>query len=131
MKTDLQNDKYQVLQKFFDDFADVCSDYRKKNFDSLSKDERKKLFNAAKQLRDIADDLAETDAAVISDELNDAMNQTVTVTDEIQKSIQTLNGIQKSINIVGCIVSVGQNLITKNPFKIVESTNDLIENWKV
>lgn len=131
MTTDLNNNKYQILQKFFDDFADGCSDYYKNNFDTLNKGERKKIKDAAKQLRDIADDLAATDAADMSDELNNAINETIKVTGDIKKSLQALNDIQKRINIVSCVVSVGQNLITKNPFKIMESANDLLEKWNV
>ncbi len=131
MITDLHNNKYEILQKFFDDFADVCSDYYKNNFDILNKGERKKIKDAAKQLRDIADDLAATDAADMSDELNNAINETIKVTGDIKKSLQALDGIQKRINIVSCVVSVGQNLITKNPFKIMESANDLVEKWNV
>ena len=131
MITDLNNNKYQILQKIFDDFADACSDYYKNNFDTLNKGERKKIKDAAKQLRDIADDLAATDAADMSIELNNAINETIKVTGAIKKSLQTLNDIQKRINIVGCVVSVGQNLITKNPLKIMESANDLLEKWSV
>lgn len=113
----------------YNDWATLVVQYRQKNYDKLSDDERQDLKKYAMTLLDYVDEWSAENAADISDEVRAALNKTVVITGEIKKSIRNLNNIQKGIAVVSCMVGLGHSILSKNFAEINDSLNELMEKW--
>ena len=129
MITYLQTFETSNIADLYTDWAAAILNYRKINFYDLTDFTRKNLLDSAMTLLDNADEQNTADAAEISEDVRMAFDRTVEVTTEIKKSYSSLANIEKGIAVAGCIVALGQTLVTGNLESINNALNDLLDKW--
>ncbi len=129
MTTDAQSLETLNVADLYTDWAAAILSYRKINFNALTEFTRKNLLDSAMTLLDKADEQNTDDATEISEDVRMAFDRTIEVTVEIKKSYNTLTDIEKGIAVAGCVVALGQTLITRNPSDINNALNDLLDKW--
>lgn len=110
-------------------FAQAVGNYRYTNGDILTSSQNQQIRDFHWTLLNYADDLYTTSATVIIQEVEASLSTIKLVTEQINDTYQTLNRIQKAINVAAAGITLGAALFSKNPQAISEAISGLIEEW--
>ena len=106
--------------------AEQISDWRFKNFSTLSSQQSNALRLLVSSIRHKASDIT---ALVIGQKianLQDNLKTVTQATNEAEKAINQIQQIRKALDIATAVVRLGSAVITLNPIAILEAANNLI-----
>jgi len=108
------------------ELAEQISDFRFKNFSTLSTEDSANLRLFVSSIRRNASDMT---ALIVGKKIENLQNNLEVVakaTNEAEKAITKIEEIKKAIDIATAIVRLGAAVITLNPAAILEAANNLI-----
>ncbi len=120
---------YELASNFLG-LAQAIGDFRFDNWNSLTKTQNRKLGNFQWSILNHGEDILALSTVLVMDDVQDSLNNIKEITDEIKNSIESLENVQKAINVAASIVTLGAAIISKNPQSIIDSIQGLAETWE-
>lgn len=111
--------------------AQSIGDFRYKNYDTLTEEQNKILRETHKRTLDYSDDLYTMSATLVIDDVKRSLSKLDTITENIKTSYQSLEDVQKAINIATNVITLGASIFSLNPQAISDalgSLNDSVED---
>lgn len=109
--------------------AKVIGEYRYENFDKLSKPENEKMKDLHLSILAFVDDLYTLSATLVMDDVQSSLATINKVTIEMEATYETLQDVQKAINVAASVVTLGSSVLSKDPQAIAESIGGLVDTW--
>ncbi|PUZ27782.1 hypothetical protein GA0116948_10699 [Chitinophaga costaii] len=110
--------------------AQSVGDYRYLHFGKLTKAQNKQFSDLHWSLLNYADDLFTQSATLVMDDVENALAQIKTISQEMTVSYKQLTKVQKAIDIATAAVTLGAAIFSKNPLAIIDAADALINVWK-
>ena len=114
------------IARLFYNLSVSLGEYRFKNWDDLSEGELDNLESLESRLRNYASKFTAMAINISIDNLAEPLNQIKEATKKADDAVKKLNQIRKVITIAKKTVSLGVAIISKDPFKIVQASADLL-----
>lgn len=108
------------------ELAEQISDFRFKNFTTLSTEDSANLRLLVSSIRRNASDMTALIVGKKIKNLQDNLEVIAKATDEAEKAIAKIEEIKKAIDVATAVVRLGAAVITLNPVAILEAANNLI-----
>lgn len=121
------SDQAQQLADLFSRISDAVDQYRTRQFDTLTPQERDRLEDLIQQLDDIHDRFT---ATAIQDTLNairDDLGRITQITDEARQSVEHLNTTAEVVKLVSAVAELGEAIIVGDYGAIPQSIKDLAQ----
>ncbi len=110
--------------------AKVIGEYRYENFDTLSKQENEKMKDMHLSILAFVDDLYTLSATLVMDDVQSSLATINKVTIEMEATYETIQDVQKAINVAASVVTLGASVLSKDPQTIAESIGGLVDTWR-
>lgn len=127
---DLTAQQVNVLADNLSAMAQVVGKYRYKNFENLSASQSQQMKDLEASVIDIADSLYSLSATMVMDDIQESLAAIDRVTNEMKYTYETLEDIQKAIDVAGAVVTLGSSILSGKPQSIAQSINDLVNTWQ-
>jgi hypothetical protein len=114
------------LAKDYNKSANAIGDFRLKNWNRLSAEDRLVLGNTGRTLLDHSQDLITYAVGKILDDAQASLNDIKRATAKANQTIKTINDIKKVINVGAALVSLAAAIITENPAGIAEAVKGVV-----
>jgi len=114
------------LAKDYNQSANNIGEFRLKNWDKLSAEERLVLGNTGRTLLDHSQDLITYAVGKILDDTEASLNDIRQATADANQTIETINDIKKVINIGAALVSLAAAIYTENPAGIAQAVRGVV-----
>lgn len=114
------------LAKDYNESANAIGDFRLKNWDKLSAEDRLVLGNTGRTLLDHSQDLITYAVGKILDDTQASLNDIRKATADANQTIKTINDIKKVISIGAALVSLAAAIYTENPSGIAQAVKDVV-----
>jgi hypothetical protein len=101
--------------------AKVIGDFRYKNWNKLTKSEKKKLAAFKSQILKSGEDILAISTNLVMDDVQTSLEEINSLSSQIKGTVENLKNIQKGINIAASIVILGSSLISRNPKSIIDA----------
>jgi len=121
----LTSQQVNVLANNFLALAQVIGEYRYTNFESLTANQNKILRESHKRTLDYSDNLFTLSATLVMNDINDSLARLDAVTNEIKNTYESLEDVQKAINIAATIVTLGASVFSLNALAIIDALSNL------
>jgi len=105
--------------------AQTIGDFRYQNYDTLTKEQNKILRETHKRTLDYSDDLYTLSATLVIDNVKSSLSQLETITENIKTSYQSLEDVQKAIDIATNVITLGASIFSLNPQAISDAIGNL------
>lgn len=122
----LTSQQANALANDFSSLAQALSDYRHQNFDNLSELQSQTIKDLHESILDHADRLLTLSATLVMEDVQTSLTSIKDITGQIKDTYQTLQNIQKAIDIATSVVNLGASIISKNPQAIAGSIDNLL-----
>ncbi len=109
--------------------AQAIGDYRYQNFNILTKQQNQKMRDLHWSILNYADDLYTLSASLVMIDVKTSLTLINTITLKIKKTYNTIQNVQKAINVAVSVVTLGASILSKNPLAIADSISGLDDNW--
>jgi hypothetical protein len=113
------------LSGYFRNISVALGDFRFKNWDSLTKDQRQKLENLEWTLLNYSSDLITVAVGVILDDAQGSLDRIQKATKRAKKTIETIQKIKKVIDIGTAFIRLGGAIVTGNTETITSAVINL------
>ena len=114
------------LAKDYNESANAIGDFRLKNWDKLSAEDRLVLGNAGRTLLDHSQDLITYAVGKILDNTQASLADIRKATAGANQTIKTINDIKKVISIGAALVSLAAAIYTENPSGIADAVESVV-----
>jgi hypothetical protein len=114
------------LAKDYNESANNIGDFRLKNWDKLSAEDRLVLGNTGRSLLDHSQDLITYAVGKILDDTQASLNDIRKATADANNTIKTINDIKKVIAIGAALVTLAGAIYTENPSGIVSALKGVV-----
>jgi len=114
------------LAKDYNESSNAIGDFRLKNWDKLSAEERLVLGKTGRALLDQSQDLITYAVGKILDDTQASLNDIRKATADANQTIKTINDIKKVISIGAALVTLAAAIYTENPSGIASALKGLI-----
>jgi hypothetical protein len=114
------------LAKDYNASANAVGDFRVRNWDQLSAEDRLVLGNIGRTLLDHSQDLITYAVGKILDDTQASLNDIRKATADANQSIQSINDIKKVISIGAAVVALAAAIYTENPSGIAQAVKAVI-----
>ncbi len=114
------------LAKDYNRSANLIGDFRIKNWNRLSDEDRLVLGNTGRTLLDQSQDLITCAVGKILDDTQASLNDIKHATADANETIKTIEDIKKVINIGAALVTLAAAIYTENPTGIANAVKNLI-----
>lgn len=104
--------------------AQVIDDYRMKNSKNLLDSQNQQIKDLADTIRDNADRLYSLSATVVIDDIQKFLDAIEKVTNDMKITFETLENIQKAINVAAAVAALASSILSGKPQSIAQSIND-------
>jgi hypothetical protein len=108
------------------ELAEQISDFRFKNFSTLSTEDSANLRLLVSSIRRNTSDMTALIVGKKIENLQKSLEVVAKATNEAEKAITKIEEIKKAIDVATAIVRLGAAVITLNPTAILEAANNLI-----
>ncbi|MDY7394851.1 hypothetical protein UMM65_06330 [Aureibaculum sp. 2210JD6-5] len=105
--------------------AQSIGDYRYKNYEVLTEEENKILRETHKRTLDYSDDLYTVSATLVIDNVKSSLAELDAITENIRMSYQSLEDVQKAIDIATNVITLGASIFSLNPQAISDAMGSL------
>jgi hypothetical protein len=114
------------LAKDYNESSNAIGDFRLKNWDKLSAEDRLVLGNTGRTLLDHSQDLITYAVGKILDDTQASLNDIRKATADANQTIKTINEIKKVISIGAALVTLAAAIYTENPSGIASALKGVI-----
>ena len=114
------------LAKDYNESANAIGDFRLKNWDKLSAEDRLVLGNTGRTLLDHSQDLITYAVGKILDDTQASLDDIRKATAGANQTIKTINDIKKVISIGAALVSLAAAIYTENPSGIADAVESVV-----
>ncbi len=114
------------LAKDYNESANAIGDFRFKNWDKLSAEDRLVLGNTGRTLLDHSQDLITYAVGKILDDAQASLADIQKATADANQTIKTVNDIKKIISIGAALVSLAAAIYTENPSGIADAVKSVV-----
>jgi hypothetical protein len=114
------------LAKDYNESSNAIGDFRLKNWDKLSAEERLVLGNTGRTLLDHSQDLITYAVGKILDDTQASLNDIRKATADANQTIKTIKNIKKVISIGAALVALAAAIYTENPSGIASAVKGVI-----
>jgi hypothetical protein len=118
------------LAEYFLAMAQSIGAFRRRHFDTLSIQQREELKDLSAAILKCADDLFTLAAILVMDDVKGSLIKIGELTDKMKHTYQTLQDIQKGINIASAALSLCDAVIKTDPGKILVALDNLSGSLK-
>jgi hypothetical protein len=113
------------LAKDYNVSANAIGDFRLKNWDKLSAEDRLVLGNTGRTLLDHSQDLITYAVGKLLDDTQASLDDIRRATADANQTIKTINDIKKVISIGAALVSLAAAIYTENPSGIADAVKSV------
>ena len=121
----LTSQQVNQLANNFLALAEAIGEYRFQKFNSLTNAQNKQLKEFHKRTLDYSDKLYTISATLVIDDVENSLSKLNNITQEIKETYQSLENVQKAINISTSIVTIGASFFSLNPQAIKDSLDNI------
>ena len=114
------------LAKDYNESANAIGDFRLKNWDKLSAEDRLVLGNTGRTLLDHSQDLITYAVGKLLDDTQASLDDIRKATAEANQTIKTINDIKKVISIGAALVSLAAAIYMENPAGIADAVKNVV-----
>ena len=114
------------LAKIYDESANAIGDFRLKNWDKLSAEDRLVLGNTGRTLLDHSQDLITYAVGKILDDTQASLDDIRTATADANRAIKTIEDIKRVISIGAALISLAAAIYTDNPSGISDAVKAVV-----
>lgn len=111
--------------------AQAIGDFRYNHWNDLSKAQHHRLASQHWSVLNYGEDILSLSTALIMDDVSGSLASIKMITGQIKSSLGTLADIQKGINVVASLMTLGAAIISKSPIAIGEAIQDLAQTWRI
>ena len=126
----LTSQEVNELANYLLAMAKSISDYRIKNFNTLSPPENQKIKDLNDAILNYADQLYTMSAILVLDDVATALSTINEVTNKMQATYTKLLDVQKAINIAASVVALGESIVKLDPNAVKASIGGIINTLK-
>jgi hypothetical protein len=108
----------------------AIGDFRYDNWSTLTKEDNQNLGNLQWSILNYGEDILALSATLVMAEVEGSLAQINSVTQQIKGTIDTLQKVQKALNVAASIVTLGGAIISKNPKAIAGGIQGVVDAWK-
>lgn len=123
----LTSKQVSALAHDFLSFTQSIGNYIIENSESLSKSQQKKLWELHKRTNAISYDLYIKSAKIVMEDASESLEEIRQITRKIEESYESLENVQKVINIATGVVVLGASIFSLSPQAIIDSIANLKE----
>jgi hypothetical protein len=116
------------LAKQFSAMGKALEDYKRQNFDLLSKQQLGRIKELHGSILKYADDLFTMSAVLVMEDIQSSLTAVNEVTTYMISTYQKLRNIQKAIDIAAAIVNLGKSIVERNPSEILKALGSLSDD---
>jgi hypothetical protein len=113
------------LANHFKTMGAAVGDYKRQNFDRLSKQQIQGISELHGTILNYANEMYTLSAILVIDDVEASLASISEVTNRMNSTYQTLKDIQKVINIAGAVVNLGKAIVDRNPHSILVTLSSL------
>ncbi len=124
----LTSQQINELADYFFDMAQSLGAFRRQQFDTLSKQQNKEIKDLQAAIINCADKLYTLSAISVIDDVRSSLSVIGKLTIQIKMTYQTLQDIQKGINIATSALNLGKAILKTDPQAIMAALGSLEEN---
>jgi hypothetical protein len=120
----------QQINELADNFsalAHAIGEYRSQNFNALTTQQKQMIEEFYKSILDYADNFYALSATLVMDDVQASLTTIGDITTQIKATFNTLQNVQKAINIAASVVTLGSSIFSKDPQKIANSIVELLD----
>ncbi len=114
------------LAKDYNESASAIGDFRLKNWDKLSAEDRLVLGNTGRTLLDHSQDLITYAVGKILDDTQASLADIQKATADANQTIKTVNDLKKVISIGAALVGLAAAIYTENPSGIADAVKSVV-----
>jgi hypothetical protein len=126
----LTSQEVNELANYLLAMAKSISDYRIKNFNTLSPPENQKIKDLNDAILNYADQLYTMSAILVLDDVATALSTINEVTNKMQATYTKLMDVQKAINIAASVVALGESIVKLDPNAVKASIGGIVNTLK-
>ena len=126
----LTSQEVNELANYLLAMAKSISDYRIKNFNTLSPPENQKIKDFNEAILNYADQLYTMSAILVLDDVATALSTINEVTNKMQATYTKLLDVQKAINIAASVVALGESIVKLDPNAVKASIGGIVNTLK-
>jgi len=126
----LTSQEVNELANYLLAMAKSISDYRIKNFNTLSPPENQKIKDLNDAILNYADQLYTMSAILVLDDVATALSTINEVTNKMQATYTKLLDVQKAINIAASVVALGESIVKLDPNAVKASIGGIVNTLK-
>jgi hypothetical protein len=101
--------------------------FRFKNWNRLTKSEKKVLAAFRSDILKTGEDILALSTSLVMDDVQTSLEQINNLTLQIKGTVENLKNIQKGINIAASIVTLGTAIISMNPESVINAINGITD----
>ncbi len=109
------------LANHFLEMAEALETYREQNFAAISGRQNKEIKDLHQSILKFADDFYTLSATLVFDDVQSSLSVIRELKIKMQNTFQTLQDVQKGINIAGSVVTLGNAIVKIDPKAIAEA----------
>ena len=109
--------------------AQSIGDFRFNNWDNLTNNENQRLGNLQWSILNYGEDILALSTQLVIEDSKQSLEDINNISAEIKATINTIQKIQKGINVATSIVVLGGAIISKNPQAIVDALKGVVESF--
>ena len=114
------------LASSYNDSANELGQFRLRNWDNLSPDDRAVTANIGKRLIGYSQSLVTDAVGKLLDDTQASLAAIKLATADANHTIQTINSIKKVINVAAALVTLAAAISTENPAGIAQGLQDVV-----
>jgi len=114
------------LAKTYNESANAIGDFRLRNWDKLSAEDRLVLGNTGRTLLDQSQDLITYAVGKILDDTQASLDEIRRATADANRAIKTIDDIKRVISIGAALISLAAAIYTENPSGISEAVKAVV-----
>ena len=126
----LTSQEVNELANYLLAMAKSISDYRIKNFNTLSPPENQKIKDLNEAILNYADQLYTMSAILVLDDVATSLSTINEVTNKMQATYTKLLDVQKAINIAASVVALGESIVKLDPNAVKASIGGIVNTMK-
>jgi len=112
------------------EIAEQLSDFRFKNFETLTDSERTEIRLKISSIRRMANDMTALIVGQTLQNLTENLKIIIEATKEAEKDINKINEVKKILNIAAAVIKLSAAIITLNPVAILSAAGEVISSSK-
>jgi hypothetical protein len=114
------------LAKTYNESANAIGDFRLRNWDKLSAEDRLVLGNTGRTLLDQSQDLITYAVGKILDDTQASLDEIRRATADANRAIKTIDDIKRVISIGAALISLAAAIYTENPSGISDAVKAVV-----